>query len=378
MRCAIDISIQDTPYLTGVEKTQRFILRELALIDRENQYFLISRRPTRLDFELPDNFRLINLEKQNPTYLWRERLLPPLLQKEKINVYYSPVSAIPVLGKAAKVATLHEIPWVERNRKVEPVRQRQRVWLFLNTRYAARIIAVSERTRSNILSLYPEAAERVQVIHHGVDERFLQPYAGPDRAEFLRAYGIPDRPYLLYVGTLRRKKNLTALLQAFAGLPDAVRRESQLILAGVRNVSYSDLDDRVGEFGLGNAVHFPGYVPEDDLPAFYHHAEALVYPSLFEGFGLPPLEAMASGTPVIASSGGAIPEVVGDAALLIDPTDVASFSHHMAELLTDADVCADLRQRGLDRVKKFTWRKTALSVLSLLESLATPRVEAAP
>jgi glycosyltransferase involved in cell wall biosynthesis len=369
MRIAVDVSIQDTPYLTGVEKTQRFILEELTRIDRDSEYLLISRRAVQLPFDLPDNFRIVNLEKQNPSYLWRERILPPLLAKEKVDLYYSPVSAISILGKAPKIATVHEIPWVERNRKAEPIRRGHRVWLFLNTRDAARIISVSERTRQNILSLYPEAADKVQVIHHGVDPRFQANYDGPSRAEFLSEFGIPDLPYFLFVGTLRRKKNLRSMLDGFAMLPPAVRDRAQVILAGVRNVTASDLDERVESLGLKGRVHFPGYVSDDDLEKLYHCAEALIYPSLFEGFGLPPLEAMACGTPVIASTGGAIPEVVGDAAFLVEPIEPKAFAEAMETVLQDSAVVEDLRFKGFQRVKKFTWRKTALSVLSMFESV---------
>ncbi len=378
MRIAVDISIQDTPYLTGVEKVQRNILRELTQIDRENEYLLISRRAVTFPFELPDNFRILDLEKQNPSYLWRERLLPPLFDREKVDVYWSPVSAIPVLGKVPKIATVHEIPWVERHRKAEPIRKGHRVWLFLNTRYAKKIIAVSQRTKENIVSLYPEAEEKVEVIHHGVSDRFSKKYDGPEKKTFLSRYEIPDKPYLLYVGTLRRKKNLTALLEAFAALPKKLRKKHHLILAGVRNVTAHDLDQKVENLGLTGEVSFPGYVSDDDLVPFYHYAECLVYPSLFEGFGLPPLEAMASGTPVIASSGGAIPEVVADAAALVDPSDHAAFSKQIQAVLEDQDFADLLRERGFQRVKRFTWKKTALAVLSLLESSVGRSSQAAP
>ena len=376
MRIAMDISIQDTPYLTGVEKAQRSILRELTQLDADHEYLLISRRPVKFPFELPAHFRLLDLEKQNPSYLWRERLLPPLFQREKIDLYHSPVSAIPVLGKATKIATVHEIPWVERNRKAEPIRRGHRVWLFLNTRYAAKIVSVSERTRQNILSLYPEAASKVQVIHHGVDHAFSPDYGGPDRKEFLTGFGIPDRPFFLFVGTLRRKKNLVRLLNAFKALPTDVRQSAQLILVGVRNVTLHDLEQRVEDLGMKDDVQFPGYVSDSDLVSFYHCAEALVYPSLFEGFGLPPLEAMACGTPVICSSGGAIPEIVGEAAVMVDPGSTEELTAAMQQILDDKAHSQSLRLRGLERVKKFTWRKTTLAMLSLWESLAARESEA--
>src|SRR5262245_23032363 len=214
MKIALDLSIQDTPWLTGVERTQRTIVRELSEIDRANEYLLLSRRPIQLPFELPPNFRLVDLSSHKPGYLWRERLLPTLLAKENVDVFHSPVSAIPVSGSFGKIATVHEVPWLERHSSlVEPAR---RVWLFLHVRYARRIIAVSERTRANILRLYPDAKEKVVVVRHGVEERFTPAPDGEQRAAVLAALGIPDRPYLLFVGAPRRKKALDALLAAFA------------------------------------------------------------------------------------------------------------------------------------------------------------------
>jgi glycosyltransferase involved in cell wall biosynthesis len=202
MKIAIDVSIQDTPYVTGVEKVQRAILRELVQLDPENEYLLLTKRPVKLGFDLPPNFRMVDLSPHQPSYLWRELFVPPILNKEKVAIYHSPVSAIPVLGKAKKIATVHELPWVERDRGDASVKTGHRVWLFLNTRYAERIVAISERTRENILQLYPDAASKVVVIHNGVDERF-RPLAGAsengvdakaeppvDRTAFLTRFGV--------------------------------------------------------------------------------------------------------------------------------------------------------------------------------------------
>lgn len=368
MKIALDLSIQDTPWLTGVERTQRAILRELTELDRENEYLLLSRRPIQLPFELPRNFRQVDLSPQKPGYLWRERLLPTLLARENVDVYHSPVSAIPVSGSFGKIATIHEVPWLERHRAVEPAR---RVWLFLNVRYARRIIAVSERTRANILRLYPDAREKVVVVHHGVDLRFKPSIDGEVRSGALGPLGIPDRPYLLFVGVPRKKKCLDVLLAAFARIPADVRGDTQLVMAGVRNPKESGLESKTKELGITDAVRFPGYVGDDDLVRLYQHATALVFPSRFEGFGLPPLEAMACGTPVVTSTGGAIPEVVGDAALLVQPRDVQQLANAIGRVLTNEKLRASLRRRGLERVQAFTWRRAALQILDLYSDVAT-------
>ncbi|MEW6742901.1 MAG: glycosyltransferase family 1 protein [Planctomycetota bacterium] len=369
MKIAFDVSIQDTPFLTGVERVQRSILRELASFDRSNEYLLVSRQHVAFDFPLPENFRPIDLSEHRPSYLWRERLIPPLLAQEKVQIYHSPVSAIPILGKAMKIATVHELPWVERGRGHVTTQHSHRVWLFLNTRYAERIIAVSHRTRHNILLLYPEAADRVVVIHHGVDPWFRVLSTEIDREEFLARHGIPDKPFLFYVGTFRRKKNLAVLLEAFASLPAATRRSLSLVLAGIRNTSWPELESMLSMPELKNVVFLPGYLTDEDLVTFYNLSRALVYPSRFEGFGLPPLEAMACGTPVIASTGGAIPEVVGEAAFLVDPTDPTALRRAIVELNENEDLRQELIKKGLEHVKKFTWRKTADAILKLYQEL---------
>jgi glycosyltransferase involved in cell wall biosynthesis len=374
MKIALDLSIQDTPCPTGVERTQRSILRELVELDGENQYLLVSRRKVELPFPLPPNFRQIDLSAQKAGYLWRESLLAPLLTKEGVDVFHSPVNAIPIGSDVAKIATVHEVPWLERNSGVEASR---RVWLYLNVRWARRIVAVSERTRANILRLYPAARDKVVVVHPGVDERFTPADGdGTEGRERLAALGVAP-PYLLFVGAARRKKNVEGLIAAFAQLPDELKSSTQLVLAGIRNPKQHGLEAKVQQRRIADRVRFPGFVSDGDLVHLYRGASALVFPSLFEGFGIPPLEAMACGTPVIASTGGALPEVVGTAALLVQPGDVQQLADAMKRVLTSEPLRADLRRRGLERAPQFTWRRAAEKVLELYRACATKAVGAA-
>ncbi|MBI4878561.1 MAG: glycosyltransferase family 4 protein [Planctomycetes bacterium] len=373
MNIAIDVSIQETPYATGVERVQRCLLGALARLDRENSYLLISRKEVDLGFDLPENFRREAVVKEGPSYLWRERLVPPLLARHKIDVFHSPVSATPILGKAKKIATVHELPWVERDARAthgEVVRRGHRVWLFLNVRYASCIVAVSERTRSNIIALYPEAAQKVHVIHHGVDERFRPLENAPQRGRFLERFGIPDRPFLFFVGSLRRKKNLRLLLEVFADLPEPERSAYVLVLAGIRTPAWAEFEEIVGREELRSRVFLPGFVADEDLVAFYNLAAAVVYPSLFEGFGLPPLEAMACGTPVVTSTGGAIPEVVGNAALTVAPDHPEELREALLRVLREPALAQTLRRKGLRHARKFTWQAAAEKYLDLYRGLA--------
>ncbi len=368
MKIAWDISIQSAPFLTGVERVQRSLLRELCRIDQSNRYFLIHKKPVDFEFELPENFQVVDIASKRPTYLWRGQFIPPIIEKEKIDVFHSPVSAIPILGQCKKIATVHELPWVERSKGRITIEKGHKVWLFLNTRFADRIVAVSHRTRKNILRLYPESADRVEVIHHGVESYFQELEILPAREKFLGGYKIPDRPFIFYVGSLRRKKNLSLLLDAFSDLV-AQGAEVNLLLAGIRNTAWPDLQERVSQRPLDGRVFFPGYVPDRDLLLFYNMAEVMVYPSMFEGFGLPPLEAMACGTPVVTTTGGSIPEVVGEAAITVDPLDRKGMCEALARLLADPLYGAEFVRRGFERVKSFTWRRAAASYLDLYRRL---------
>ncbi len=369
MKIAWDISIQSTAYRTGVERVQRNLLRELTRIDRKNEYLLVAKEGVEFDFVLPGNFSIKDFSGFDTSYLWRERLLPPFIGREKIDVFHSPVSAVPVLGACRKIATVHELPWVEREKGVEKVKKGHRVWLFLNTRFADRIVAVSHRTRSNILLLYPDAEERVTVIHNAVDPIFHKLLNPPNRGLFLDDFGIPDAPFLLFVGSLRKKKNLLTLLDAFEGILESGVADLNIVLLGVRSTAWGDLKDKLKNDSLSRHVFIPGYVSDTDLLCFYNLAEIVIYPSLFEGFGLPSLEAMACGTPVITTTGGAIPEVVGDAALLVEPRDMPALRQAILSLHDSRKLREEYVRKGFRQVDSFTWRKTAREYLKLYEEM---------
>lgn len=368
MKIAWEISIQSFPYLTGVEKVQRSLLREMTRVDSENEYYLISKSDVHFEFPLPENFRLIDISSKRPTYLWREQLIPPVIKKENIDILHSPVSAIPILGDCKKIATIHELPWMERRKGVETVKKGHKVWLFLNTRFADKIVSVSHRTRQNILKLYPESARKVEVIHHGVDPWFEMLEIMPGRKEFLEGLSVPDHPFVFFVGSLRRKKNLSLLLDAFEDLAKTDFAPN-LVLAGIRNTAWPDLNKRVSEPPLKGRVFFPGYITDRELVVLYNMAEIMVYPSMYEGFGLPPLEAMACGTPVITTTGGAIPEVVEESAVLIDPMDKEGLKEALVRFQDDPLYGAEYVRRGYEQIKKFTWRSAALAYLELYRNL---------
>lgn len=226
----------------------------------------------------------------------------------------------------------------------------------LYCRRAAHIIAVSEHTRRDLVDAYGLAPDKITVVHEAADPRF-----GPQLPQVVEAvrsrYGLPQR-YLLFVGTIEPRKNLARLLAAFeAAYADSLT--DGLVIVGRKGWLYGDFFARLEESVVRSAVFLPGYVPNEDLPAVYAGAQALVFPSLYEGFGLPVLEAMACGTPVVASDGSSIPEVGGDAALYVDPQDTEALRETVRRLLRDAGLQVEMRARGQIQAAQFSWRRAA-------------------
>ena len=226
----------------------------------------------------------------------------------------------------------------------------------LYCRRATHVIAISEYTRHDLVAAYGLPPEKITVIHEAASPRFRpQP---PDAVAAVRTrYGLPDR-YLLFVGTIEPRKNLSRLLAAF----ESVRADGLsdgLVIVGRRGWLYGDFFARLEQSPVRHAVLLPGYVPDEDLPAVYAGAQALVFPSLYEGFGLPVLEAMACGTPVVASDASSIPEVGGDAALYFDPRDVGAMVEAIRQLVREAGPREDMRTRGLARAAGFSWQVAA-------------------
>jgi len=279
----------------------------------------------------------------------------------------------PLMAACPTVITVHDLSFL---RYPDAFRLPNRLYLSLFTRFstrrAARVIAVSESTRRDVIALCGVPGERVIVVPNGVTEAFC-PADPVTVAEFRRRRGLPDR-FILFLGTLEPRKNLVRLLEGYAAWRQASRAPVSLVIAGGKGWFYETIFARVAELGLEDAVVFPGFVPADELPWWYRAAELFVYPSLFEGFGLPVLEAMACGTPAITSNASSLPEVAGDAALLIEPEDVGALTDALARVLSDPQLAAELRVAGPRQARRFSWARTALATTQVYRDvLGLPR-----
>jgi glycosyltransferase involved in cell wall biosynthesis len=270
--------------------------------------------------------------------------------------------ATPLACACPTVVTVHDLSFL---RFPNAFRRFNRSYLSfitrVSTRKAARVIAVSESTRQDVITFFGVPGEQVVVVANGVAEEF-HPADPTQVADFRRRKGLPER-FILFLGTLEPRKNIVRLLEAYAlwwrTLPEGGSGAPALIIAGAKGWFYETIFARVNDLGLTERVIFPGFVPTEELPWWYRAAELFVYPSLFEGFGLPVLEAMACGIPTITSSASSLPEVAGDAALLIDPEDTEGLAAAMAHVLAEPEVAARMRAAGLRQAARFSWASTA-------------------
>lgn len=230
------------------------------------------------------------------------------------------------------------------------------------------IIAISENTRRDVMRLMQIPSDKIKVIPEGVNPAF-HPIDGQDELERVRnKYHLPAR-FMLFFSTIEPRKNLTTLFEAYAAL---LKRNSELIplvVAGRKGWLYQPILERIRELGIESRVYLTDWIDQPDVPLLFNLAEVLIFPSLYEGFGLPPLEAMASGTPLICSNASSLPEVVGDAGILFDPRDVGALTQAITRVLADETLRADLQQRGLEQARKFSWERTARETLAVYEDL---------
>ena len=331
---------------TGVVNNTLHLARELSLTHGSDLTVYVDRLPAAGDEAPPHQVELRYLTA--PPVLWKHLALPLALARDRIEVFHSPTSTLPLAAPCRQVVTMHDL-----FAAIEPRWFAPRIgWqLRLTQRRAAhaanRVIAVSERTRQDLVARYRVPPERVVVVNNGVNHDRFRP-AEVDPEAVARKYGVPH-PFVLCVGSLMPWRNAPRLLRATARLGYG------LLFVG-RDIWGTDPTARLaGERGW-DWVRFAGYVPDADLPAIYAAARVFAYPSLYEGFGIPPLEAMACGTPVVASTAGALPEVLGDAALLVDPYKEDALAQAIRAAAEDQGT---LRRRGLERAAHFSWRRTA-------------------
>lgn len=362
MKIAFDASILRAPDPTGVEKSFLSMLRALSLRPTGHDFFLVFPDATARIEGISKEFSIISLPQARGP-LWRERHLSPWLAAHDIDLLHSPVSAFPLLAKVAKICTVHEVPWTEPGtRGDEGCDASHRMWAQLAAMHATRIVCVSKTTANRLARVAPSAAERTRVVYHGIDPQF-RPQAARQTGE----------PYFLCLGRARRKKNALAAIRAFRVFLDRTRAPHRLLMAGPSGKDREAILEAANALGLSARIRLLGYVREEELPGLYAGAQALLYLSFSEGFGLPPLEAMACGTPVVASNRGAIPEVAGEGALLVPPDEPLAAAQALEQMIADPAFRTARVEAGKHLAAKYSWEANRKAVLSLYREIEESR-----
>jgi len=369
MQIGVDVSRIAMEARTGTEQYTWELLTALGQVDVHNHYQLYCNRiPSALP-PLPSNYALRPIPLPRA---WTHVRLSLEMLSEPPDVLFVPAHTLPLISPHRSVVTIHDLGFLHHP---EAHTRIQRIYYRLFTRFSAeratQIIAISEATKGDLQQFYGTASDKINVIYHGVNERFR-----PLDAEIVdcvtRRYRIKT-PYLLFVSTIQPRKNVVRLIEAFAAARRRIGAEGAptLVLAGKRGWLTTQIERRAAELGIGEQVQFVGYVADQDLPALLNGALAYVVPSLYEGFGMTVLEAQACGTPVLASNVSSLPEVVGSAGLLVAPYDVGAIADAITELVLDKQLRNDLRERGLRHAADWTWERTARQTLDVLHQATT-------
>jgi len=370
MLIGIDASRSVAAQRTGTENYSLYLIRSLLAMDQCHRYRLyFNQSPSARLFEVSEHVQRVEIPFPR---LWTHMRLSWEMVGCAPDILFIPAHVLPLVHPRRSVVTVHDLGYVH---YPEAHTRRARWYLDWSTRYnarhAAHVIADSQATRSDLMCHCHVPESKISVVYPGGGSR-LEPVTEAGKLSAVkRRYDIPDR-YLLYVGTIHPRKNLQRLVEAFDLLiqsPDL--NDLSLVIAGKKGWLYKSIFQRTKNLGLGNRVIFPGYVESDDLPALMSAAVAFVLPSLFEGFGLPAWEAMTCGTPVVCSNVSALPEVVGDAALLVDPLDVRGLAEAMRRIVTNEMLRRELRRRGFEQAARFSWERCAREVLDVLEMVGS-------
>lgn len=367
MRIGIDARMIDN---TGIGRYLRNLLIHLARIDKHNEYIVfINADNSRVVTQ--ENFRFVPLAIPVPLYSLREHYwLPWEIHKWNVAMMHYPNFDIPLVRSYPTVVTIHDlIYYLYPNQCPSKIAHYYaRFMLQYVTNHAHVLITDSEYSKQDLVKHFHISDEKIHVILPAADEKCCSLTTGRIRTNIAEKYGI-EQPYILYVGKHHPYKNIGTLLQAY-NTHREIYEKFQLVIAGKQDSRWKDLYMTAKTLNSGKYIVFTDFVPEEELFELYRHARLFVFPSLYEGFGLPPLEAMACGVPVISSNAASLPEVIGDAGVLVDPLNICELAGAIRDVLTNMELQQSLKRKGIRRAQQFSWEKAALQLLTLYRHLA--------
>jgi glycosyltransferase involved in cell wall biosynthesis len=345
---------------TGTSHYVAQLTEALLRVDSQNTYELFYKSGHTI-LNSPDSISA----KPNPLWspsnrtFWSQIRLPISLMRHSFDIIHSPGHRVPWGHNKKLICTIHDLAVLRFPEMFTPGHRTRLAWFTKSAvDRSNRIIADSEATKRDLCEFYKINPEKIDVVHLGVNSSLFHPHKISPRDQ---------TPYILAVGALQPRKNYSLLIRAFERLCEIWQEPLELRIAGQRGWMWQPLEEQVKNSPVAKRIHLLGYVPETELPTLYATATMFAMPSLYEGFGIPLLEAMASGTPILAANNSSLPEVVGDSALLLDANDVNVWTHSMLKLLKDPKLCDEMTTKGLARARKFSWEETARKTISVYE-----------
>ena len=368
MRVAIDArKLHDF----GIGTYIRNLLRHLARTDHSTEYVLLcGEADLGVAAQLGPNFR--GVLEPSPNYSLREQVhVPWVLRRERPDLYHAPHYVLPAGVRCPSVVTIHDcihlmFPQYLPNRLAYAYARAQ---MWSAARRSDCILTVSEASKRDILHLFNVPPEKIVVVYNAIDSHFSVTPSEEAVSRVRERYQL-DHKFVLYVGNIKPHKNLVRLIEAFHQLRQGELADLKLLIIGDQISKLPSLRRAVHRHKLHKQVRFLGYVADDQLAILYRLASVFVFPSLYEGFGLPPLEAMASGTPVVASNVSSLPEVVGDAAVLVNPYDVDAIVDGLRRVLTDPALAAGMSRKGIERAREFSWERSVAKTWAVYQTIA--------
>lgn len=359
---------------TGIGTYTHQLINSLNKVDFINEYLLFTAENYNSQIDFKDNFFLSPIKESNSSNFWDEVNIPNILNGKDMDIYHVPQNGVglPIKKKCPFIITLHDtipihMPETVGDRYLEIFTTKMKSIVDNSDG----IITVSEFSKEDISKDFNYPKEKIFVTYLA-SENIYKPIDKVIANSILKKqYSLPSN-YILYVGGFSPRKNILGLIKAYSKLPKNIRESHKLVIAGNKGKSYELYKKCAEEYNVDNHVIFPGFISMEYMPYLYNSASLFVYPSFYEGFGLPPIEAMACGVPVIASNVTSIPEIVGDAAVLFNPNDIDELSSNLHEILMDENIKQELIHKGFIKNNSLSWEKTALDTLKAYKSILSP------
>ncbi len=357
----------------GLGRYSQALITLLAKIDKKNQYIIYLTKEDVKEYKITaQNFQKKIIDVPHYSISEQVKFLKILNQDKNDLVHFLNFNH-PIFYKGKFIVTVHDLTIM-----FFPVGSSQnsffRRFAFKTVfssavKNASKVIAISENTKKDVIKEFAISNKKIQIIYEGIDSRYnSQSALNKEKVEkFKKKYKL-EKPYIFFLSQWRPHKGLPELIKAFEILHQRYKLPHNLVIGGKPNKSFPDIILSIETSGYKKKIILPGFIPEEDLPLFYACADSFIFPSKYEGFGLPPLEAMACGTPVIASNKSCMPEILGDAAVYFDPNNTQNMAKTIKEVLTNQKLLSEMSNKGLEQVKKYSWNKMARETLQLYKN----------